>query len=430
MRKILLFWLSMSALSETKAQALTDAFLSQLFAQNTHPIFQEVVRHPQTYRLQIIYTQIERDKNNVPSFKNYYFNVDSTLYFNPASTVKLPLALLSLEKLNQLRHPQVNKFTSMQFDSAFGGQTKLWKDATSPNGLPSIAHFIKKALLVSDNDAYNRMYEFVGQQTINRALHAKGYLDTRITHRFVRMTPDENRHTNPVRFLRGDSSVIYAQPAAYNTDAFDFRRIAKVGQGHWDAKDSLINAPIDFTTRNKLPLEAFQQILKSVMFPESMKAKQRFDLTEDDYLFLYQYLSQFPGETNYPKYDGKEYYDSYVKFFFRDSIHQQLPEGVRVFNKVGWSYGFLTDASYVADFKNKIEYMLAATIYVNSDGILNDNKYEYQTIGHPFLYQLGKVIYEHELKRTRKFKSDLSRFQISYEKRVSDDRPLVKDIDN
>ncbi len=430
MRKILLFLLTVSGLSETKAQAQTDAFLSQLFAQNTHPIFQEVVRHPQTYRLQIIYTQIDRDKNNVPSFKNYYFNVDSTLYFNPASTVKLPLALLSLEKLNQLRLPQINKFTSMQFDSAFGGQTKLWKDATSPNGLPSIAHFIKKALLVSDNDAYNRMYEFVGQQTINRALRAKGYLDTRITHRFVRMTPDENRHTNPVRFLRGDSSVIYAQPAAYNTDAFDFRRIAKVGQGHWDAKDSLIHAPIDFTTRNKLPLEAFQQILKSVMFPEAMKAKQRFDLTEDDYLFLYQYLSQFPGETNYPKYDGEEYYDSYVKFFFRDSLQRQLPDGVRVFNKVGWSYGFLTDASYVADFKNKIEYMLAATIYVNSDGILNDNKYEYQTVGHPFLYQLGKVIYEHELKRTRKFKPDLSRFQISYEKRVSDDRPLVKDIDN
>lgn len=430
MRKIILFLLTVSGLSETKAQARTDAFLSQLFAQNPHPVFQEVIRQPETYRLQIIYTQIDRDKNNVPSFKNYYFNVDSTLYFNPASTVKLPLALLSLEKLNQLRHPQVNKFTSVQFDSAYNGQTKLWTDATSPNGLPSIAHFIKKALLVSDNDAYNRMYEFVGQQTTNRALRAKGYLDTRITHRFVRMTPDENRHTNPVRFLRGDSSVIYAQPAAYNNDAFDFRRIAKVGQGHWDAKDSLIHAPIDFTTRNKLPLEAFQQILKSVMFPESMKAKQRFDLTEDDYLFLYQYLSQFPGETNYPKYDGKEYYDSYVKFFFRDSLQRQLPDGVRVFNKVGWSYGFLTDASYVADFKNKIEYMLAATIYVNSDGILNDNKYEYQTVGHPFLYQLGKVIYEHELKRTRKFKPDLSRFQISYEKRVPDDRPLVKDIDN
>lgn len=410
-------------------QPKTDAFLAQLLAKNTHPIFREVIQHPEKYRLQIIYTQIDRDKNNTPTFKHFYFNVDSTFYFNPASTVKLPLALLSLEKINQLKIRDVNKFTSMQFDSAFSGQTKEWKDDTSPNGFPSIGHFIKKAFLVSDNDAYSRMYEFVGQQAINRTLHAKGYPDTRITHRFVRMTPDENRYTNPVRFIREDGSLLYAQPAAYNPDPFDFSRIAKVGKGYL-SKDSLINEPIDFTTRNKLPLEAFHTILRSVMFPQSVPAKQRFDLTKEDYVFLYQYLSQFPGETNYPKYDGNQYYDSYVKFFFQDSTHHQLPEGVRVFNKVGWAYGFLTDASYVADFKNKVEYMLSATVYVNSDGILNDDKYEYESVGHPFLYQLGQTIYQYELARKRKNAPDLSAFQLQYEKRTNDNRPTVKDVDN
>ncbi|WP_428662726.1 serine hydrolase [Runella sp.] len=411
-------------------QPKTDAFLTQLFAKNAHPIFQEVIQHPEKYRLQIIYTQIERDKNNTPSFKNYYFNIDSTFYFNPASIVKLPLALLSLEKLNQLKISGVNKFTSMQFDTAFSGQTKEWKDETSQNGFPSIAHFIKKAFLVSDNDAYSRMYEFVGQETTNRVLHAKGYPDTRITHRFVRMTPDENRHTNPVRFIKEDGTLLYAQPAAYNQTPFDFSRIAKVGKGYMTGKDSLVNAPIDFTTRNKLPLEAFQTMLQSVMFPLSVPAKQRFSLTTEDYSFLYQYLSQFPGETNYPKYDGTQYYDSYVKFFFQDSTHHQLPEDLRVFNKVGWAYGFLTDASYVADFKNKVEYMLSATVYVNSDGILNDNKYEYESVGHPFLYQLGQTIYQHELKRKRKAVPDLSAFKIQYEKRLNDNRPVIKDVDN
>lgn len=412
------------------AQPQTDAFLTQLFAKNTHPIFREVIQQPETYRLQIIYTQIDRDKNNTPTFKHFYFNVDSTFYFNPASTVKLPLALLSLEKLNQLKIKDVTKFTSMQFDSAFSGQRKEWKDDTSPTGFPSIAHFIKKAFLVSDNDAYSRMYEYVGQQAINRTLHAKGYPDTRITHRFVRMTPDENRHTNPVRFIREDGSLIYAQPAAYNPDPFDFSRIAKVGKGYMNAKDSLINEPIDFTARNKLPLEAFHNILRSVMFPQSVPAKQRFDLTKEDYTFLYQYLSQFPGETNYPKYDGTQYYDSYVKFFFQDSTHHQLPEGVRVFNKVGWAYGFLTDASYVADFKHKVEYMLSVTVYVNSDGILNDDKYDYESVGHPFLYQLGQTIYQYELARKRKNAPDLSAFQLHYEKRLNDNRPTVKDVDN
>lgn len=411
-------------------QAQTDAFLTKLLARNTNSLFQAVLRDPAAYRLQLIYTQIDRDRQNRPSFRHYYFHVDSTEYFNPASTVKLPAALLALEKINRLNNPAVTKYTAMQVDSAYSRQTKKWTDSTAENGFPSVAHFIKKAFLVSENDPYSRLYEFIGQGEFNRSLHAKGYPDTRITHRFVRMSADENRHTNPMRFIRPDGSVIYAQPAAYNADPFDFRRVAKVGKGYLTANDSLVNAPFDFTERNKLPLESLHRMLQSVLFPESVPAHQRFDLTPDDYRFIYQYLSQYPGETNYPKYDATEYYDSYVKFFFSDSLHHTLPDGLRVFNKVGWAYGFLTDASYVADFKNGVEYMLSATIYVNSDGILNDNKYEYESVGRPFLYQLGQTIYQYERTRTRTHKPDLSRFQVRYEKRHADNRPVVKNVDN
>ncbi len=411
-------------------QARTDTFLRDLFAANPNPVFQEVIRHPDTYRLQIIYTEINRDSRNTPSFKNYYYHVDSTCYFNPASTVKLPLAMLSLEKLNRLNKPGVTKFTAMQFDSSYTKQTNEWTDPTTQSGYPTIADFIRKAFLVSENNAYSRMYEFVGQSEINRSLHAKGYVDTRITHRFVRMTPDENRHTNAVRFIQPDGKLIYAQPAAYNQDAFDFRRVDTLGRGYYVGKDSLVRKPFDFTTRNKLPLESLQQLLQSVMFPLSVPGQQRFALTNDDYQFLRQYLSQLPGETNYPKYDATQYYDSYVKFFFQDSLHHSLPAGVRVFNKVGWAYGFLTDASYVMDVKNKIEYMLTATIYVNRDGILNDDTYEYESVGHPFLYQLGQIIYQRELTRKRPHTPDLSAFQLRYEKRLNDGRPVIKDVDN
>nr|WP_245563779.1 serine hydrolase [Spirosoma luteum] len=416
--------------TSTFGQVRTDAFLKKLFSASRNPIFQEIIQHPDTYRLQVIYTQINRDKANNPSFTNYYFNVDSTVYFNPASTVKLPLALLSLDKINTLHNPAITKFTAMQFDSAYSRQTKEWRDETSETGYPSVAHLIRKAFLVSENDPYSRMYEFVGQSEINRALHARGYLDTRITHRFVRMTPDENRHTNPVRFIDKAGTLIYAQPAAYNEVPFDFSRVAKLGKGYRTGNDSLVHAPFDFTERNKLPLETLQQLLQSTLFPQSVPAKKRFNLTDDDYRFLYQYLSQYPGETNYPKYDSRQYYDSYVKFFFMDSLHHRIPANVRVFNKVGWAYGFLTDASYVVDFKNKVEFMLTATVYVNSDGILNDNKYDEDTVGHPFLYQLGQTVYQYELDRKRQHSPNLSRFGLSYEKRVDDKRPVVKDVDN
>ena len=214
-----------------------------------------------------------------------------------------------------------------------------------------------------------------------------------------------------------------------NKDSFDFSRVYKMGNAHYNSQDSLIHEPIDFTTANNLPLEDMQQLLQSVMFPNSVKATKRFRLTNADLNFLYRFLSQYPSETSYPKYDTSQYYDSYVKFFFRSPQHS-MPGHVRVFNKVGWAYGCLTDVSYVADFKNKVEFMLAVTIYVNSDGVLNDDKYDYETIGWPFLYKVGQTIYQYELKRPRTYKPDLSRFKISYSLRKEDDRPAIRDADN
>jgi hypothetical protein len=324
----------------------------------------------------------------------------------------------------------VNKYTAMQFDSSYEKQVILYRDSTSQNQMPSIAQFIRKAFLISDNDAYNRMYQFTGQQDINRSLHDKGYTDIRITRQFMGFTAEQNRHTNSLRFIKDDGSLIYVQPPAYNTDSFHFPSPIKIGKAHYNSKDSLVNEPIDFTGANYLSLKDLQQLLQSVLFPSSVSASQHFQFSKDDYRFLYRYLSQFPSETSYPKYDTGKYYNSYVKFFFRNQTHQ-LPANVRIFNKVGWAYGFLTDVSYVADFKNRIEFMLTATVYVNSDGILNDNRYDYDSIGHPFLYQLGQTIYAYELQRPRQYNPDLSKFKIRYEHRdVNDIRPVIKEADN
>ena len=115
------------------------------------------------------------------SFTTTSLIVDPQLYFNPASTVKLPLAFLALEKLNGLKDRILAGQQACYLIAVMNGQTIRHADSTSENQQPSIGHFIKKAFLVSDNDAYNRLYQFVGQQTINQQLHNKGYPTVRIT---------------------------------------------------------------------------------------------------------------------------------------------------------------------------------------------------------------------------------------------------------
>jgi hypothetical protein len=46
------------------------------------------------------------------------------------------------------------------------------------------------------------------------------------------------------------------------------------------------------------------------------------------------------------------------------------------------------------------------------------------------MYKLGQCINNYELKRERKYKPDLSKFNIHYEKRKEDGRPALKEIDN
>ncbi|MFC7668101.1 hypothetical protein ACFQT0_12430 [Hymenobacter humi] len=41
-------------------------------------------------------------------------------------------------------------------------------------------------------------------------------------------------------------------------------------------------------------------------------------------------------------------------------------------------------------------------IYVNADGVLNDDQYEYDSIGFPFLRSLGLRVYEAECRRAQR----------------------------
>ncbi len=421
---IILFCSSLVAVAQ-KSSPINEA-LASIKDSNA----KSVLANPATFRYQIIYTQINRDKTGIPHFTNYKLNVDPNQYFNPASMVKMPLAFLSLEKLHELNKKDINKYTTILFDSNYQRQVAMYADSTSKNKKPSIANFIKRAFLISENDPYNRMYQFVGQGDINRKLHQKGYSTTRITRQFMGYTEDQNRHTNGIRFVDENNNLLFQQAPQYNTDSFQFGAPILIGNAHWNSNDELIQGPFDFTKHNNISLEDMQKMLQAIIFPASLPAKRRFNISEEDRLFLLQFLSQYPSETNYPKYDTEHFYDSYVKFFFQDSTHT-MPKNIRVFNKVGWAYGFLTDVSYVLDTVNNIDYMLSATVYVNSDGVVNDSKYDEATVGFPFLKQIGNAFYEYELKRKRNNHTVLKNQVHKYEERDQNDtRPSIKNADN
>ncbi len=392
--------------------------LQQLISENKNTLGTPA-KNPEKFELQIIYTQIDRDEKNIPHFTTHHFNVDKNRYFYPASTVKMPTAFLALEKINRLKKDGLDKYTALHIDSIRPPQTRLDADSTAENGKASIAHFVKKIFLVSDNDAHNRMYEFLGQAYLNDELKKKGFSNTKIIHRIgpsgFPFDEEGNRYTNPFTFIGIiDTTHVYHQPEGYanNVQEMPPMELLKKGKGYM-SDGKLINEPKDFSRKNRFGLADMEGILRNVIFPEATPEHQRFDLTEDDYQYLYKVMSMRPRESKFPKYTSEEY-DSYVKFFIYGDKKEPIPDHIRIFNKVGWAYGYLSDVSYIIDLEKNVEFFLTATISVNDNQIYNDDKYEYESIGLPFLANLGKVIYDYEVTRERKHQADLSKFKINY----------------
>lgn len=376
--------------------------------------FGAAVEDPGLHRVQVIYTRIDRDEDNTPSFTSYTFRLDADEYFYPASTVKLPTALLALEKLNDPGFEALDRDTTMLTGAADPSQTAAISDRTSPSGLPSVGQYIRKILLVSDNDAFNRLYEFVGQQPLNEAMHAKGFEDTRIMHRLeIARTVEENQHTNPVVFV-GDDAVVYEQSAVSSDVEYVAGEQILLGKAEVVDGD-LLERPKDFAEKNAYGLQDQHDVIRALMFPDSVPEDQRFRLNDDDYRFVYRYMSMYPGESGIDEYsDTANYPPGYVKFLMFGGDAADIPDNIRIFNKVGDAYGFLTDAAYVVDFENGVEFILAATVYSNANETFNDNNYEYDEVGMPFLRELGQAIYDIELARPRQQVPDLSRFEIEY----------------
>lgn len=401
MKKLLLL-LALGWVGLANAQPLNDTtWLRQFLLERGDSLLQAVIQQPDRYQLQVIYTQINEHASGPPQLHTYTFGLDTNLYFYPASTVKMPVAFLALEKLNRLRIEGLDKDTPMFTGRAHPLQTAVREDTSAEQGVPSVGHYIRKIFLVSDNDAYNRLYEWLGQGYINEQLHAKGYRSSRIIHRLSapEHTPESNRYTNPVSFTQANE-LLYHQGQAYSHYEGELRLRGQVrGKGYTGPDGQLIPAPFDFRQKNYLSLSDLHRMLQAVILPDAVPPQQRFHLKPADYAFLKKYMAMLPRESKYPAYPDLADWDNYVKFIWHGDRKTPVPPHVKILNKVGDAYGFLTDVAYFRDEQQGTSFFLSVTIHTNDNGIYNDGVYEYNTAGLPVIAQIGQLLRAWEAER-------------------------------
>ncbi len=318
---------------------------------------------------------------------------DPQQYFYPASAIKLcgaVAALVHLNAHNQRTGTSLGLDSSWVIEPRFAGDVRIDADASNvQDGRLTVRHALRKLLLVSDNAAYNHCFDLCGQDGLNAAMWRGGFASVRLWHRLSEARqPDEHGVTRAVHL---GGTRFPARAAAAELANRGWREL-DVGTAHIDGGERK-PMPLSFAHKNAIALQDLQDVLVEVVRPEIDTGKRGFpELTTAQRQFLVTTMGEYPRESANPKYDPAQHPDHDCKFVLR-GVRSVVPqEHLRVYDKIGRAYGFSIENAWIEDTRTGAGFFLAIVLYTNEDGVLNDDRYEYETVADPFLDAVGAAV--------------------------------------
>ncbi len=406
---ILSFYFFNSVYSQVSPTDLSKDILSFIIGKDS--LVDDVFEHQEDFKLQIIYGQtnhITVDSVSVTNSKLSKFNT----YFYPASAIKLPCAILTLEKLNELSIPSLHYFRIG--DEFFCGN--MSHVINSNKNKSSYYDMIKIMLTVSDNAAYNSVYEFLTPAYITNQLMDRNLKRINIYRRFAGCSVAENLKINSISFYNTNNDFIIKQEAsvlglAEMAEKYKYTNAKLIGENH-EENSTIINKPYDFNYNIEASLTDLHEGLVRLVYPKSTLPEFSWKINPNDRGFILKHLGMYPKELNISKYsDTLKYPDNLYKYIALGNENNLSNTNIRTFSKLGLSYGFVTETAYVVDFKENIDFFLSISMYVNENKTVNDNHYEYETVARQFCAKLGELLIEYEKSKRTVRSKDLSYFK-------------------
>lgn len=338
-------------------------------------------------QLQVLLAEPRRDSDGRLFLLRHGFQADKE-YFYPASAIKLCAAVAALQKvskLHQLSDGGINfsSCTPLSFYPLFPGDEYTSVDTTNKDDQKiTLIQEIRKMFLVSDNVAFNRLFSLLGHRYLNEAMWALGLKSVHLQHKLsVPMSPEDNRKSEPLEVGGGREGSFCLPPKMSHLVVPKGGNIPglHIGTAYIDEEGRRVEGPMDFSGKNRISLKELQDLLTKVTRPDIDVGGKTIEMEENLRLLLLEAMSQYPKNSRNPKYDGKEYPDDYCKFFLPGLCRVRPKESLRIYNKIGQAYGFTIENSYVLDIETGRDFFLSMVMYNNKNGVLNDDKYEYET---------------------------------------------------
>ena len=346
----------------------------------------EIIKDKEDYEIQVLLTKIDQYNSQV-DFQEYKYQLDDNKYFYPASTIKLPIVVLTLKKINELR----SKGSEITLKSKI---TLNYKDDYSElvirDSITSFQNLIADVFLVSDNSASNILIDFIGYNYFNHEMENAGFDKTYLNHKF---NPDpyvnytwqiSDLDNNIISSIDDNQKIIKADEKTNGLEKGERRYF----------KGEILDESLNFSEKNRSSITDMHNLIKYIFYPEIFDSTITFNLNVEDYDFLRYWMSRFTYEDIGEKFiEDENFFETYNKFFIHGDEQSVSNEQIRVYNKIGQAYGTSIDNGLIKNYQDNVEFILTATIYTNKNKVINDNLYEYDDLAVPFLAKLSRAIY-------------------------------------
>ena len=372
------------------------AVCSSLLSCNSNPIelvlksdpyLKEIIKDKEDYEIQVMLTKVNHDNTKI-DFQNYQYQHDENQYFYPASTIKLPIVVLTLKKINELR----SKGSDITLKSKIIlNNVDNYSNFKLQDSITSFQNLIADIFLVSDNSASNILIDFIGYNYFNDEMQNAGFDRTYLNHKF---NPDpyvnstwqiSDLYNNMISSINDNQKIIKADDKTNGLDKGESRYF----------NGEILDESLNFSEKNRFSITDMHNLIKYIFYPEIFDKANTFNLNVEDYDFIRYWMSRFTYEDIGEKFIGDEkFFETYNKFFIHGDEQSVSNEQIRVYNKIGQAYGTSIDNGLIKNYQNNVEFILTSTIYTNKNKVINDNLYEYDDIAEPFLAKLSRAIYK------------------------------------
>lgn len=358
----------------------TDSIQSYI-NNDTSLVIKEVFSNSESYRLKIIFSQITSDKEGHKQISSWRYRDTVSEYAYPASMVKIPMAYSFMQFLNENRQFNNNLSDILIDSSSYIKERSLHDD-------------LLFMLSASDNNAFNRLYNLIGCKYINKNLQKKGYNNTYVVHRFEQGNEKYHQTALPVKVFSRTCDSVYSHPIdSAKTILEHGLKDSLVGIGYY-MSDTVISTPKSFRFHNYVDIRDVHDMMVSLFYPQFNDHKP-YNTTTAQRDTIVKFLQHSPLNPNSVEYaDTSIFHPNFLRLILYGRDKNVNYPGVEFCNKSAMAYGFMADCCHLRDTVNNVEFFLTIYIYLNRDEILNDNKYEFDTVGLPFMRKFGELIYK------------------------------------